>query len=175
MTKHTTNKCVCEKKHSSWHEEVWENEPSQLQIRERPVSAAGLQGKRLSRKECFFTDTGMIHICWAHVNSTLCGVIGMPCLVLNPGRNRFGSVRFGKCFFPVRRGSACVFRTRRGSVRFGAVRFRVRFRPVPEWFGSVWPVRLVFLFLPEVYLGQFWTSQSQIRSWRFTPWNSFGR
>ena len=35
---------------------------------------------------------------------------------------RFGSVRFGKCHFPVRRGSACVFRTRRGSVRFGSVR-----------------------------------------------------
>ena len=51
--------------------------------------------------------------------------------------NRFGSVRFGNVFFPVRRGSACVFRTRRGSVRFGSVRFRVRFRPVPELNGSV--------------------------------------
>ena len=44
---------------------------------------------------------------------------------------RFGSVRFGTNIFPVRRGSACVFRMRRGSVRFGSVRFRVRFRPVP--------------------------------------------
>ena len=50
---------------------------------------------------------------------------------------RFGSVRFGQLHFPVRRGSACVFRTRRGSVRFGSVRFRVRFRPVPELNGSV--------------------------------------
>ena len=55
--------------------------------------------------------------------------------------NRFGSVRFGKLFVPVRRGSACVFRTRRGSVRFGSVRFRVRFRPVPELNGSVRPIR----------------------------------
>ena len=40
---------------------------------------------------------------------------------------RFGPVRFGKLFVPVRRGSACVFRTRRGSVRFGSIRFRLRF------------------------------------------------
>ena len=50
---------------------------------------------------------------------------------------RFGSVRFGKLHFPVRRGSACVFRTRRGSVQFGSVRFRVRFRPVPKLKASV--------------------------------------
>ena len=44
---------------------------------------------------------------------------------------RFGSVRFGSeiVFFPVRRVSACVFRTTRSSVRFGSVRF--------AWFGSV--------------------------------------
>ena len=63
----------------------------------------------------------------------------------------FGSVLFGQIVFPVRRGSACVFRTRRGSVRFGSVRFRVRFWPVPEsnaWFGSVRPLRFGFLFLP---------------------------
>ena len=50
--------------------------------------------------------------------------------------HRFVSVRFGKLIFPVRRGSACAFRTRRGSDR---TRFRVRFRPVPEFikrFGS---------------------------------------
>ena len=34
--------------------------------------------------------------------------------------NRFGSVRFGNLCFPVRRGSACVFRKRRGSVSFGS-------------------------------------------------------
>ena len=51
--------------------------------------------------------------------------------------NRFGSFRFGNVFCPVRRGLACVFRTRHGSVRFGSVRFRVRFRPVPESNGSV--------------------------------------
>ena len=34
-------------------------------------------------------------------------------------------------------GLAYVFRTRSGSVRFGSVRFRVRFRPVPELNGSV--------------------------------------
>ena len=56
-----------------------------------------------------------------------------------------GSVRFGQICFPVRRDSACAFRTRRGSVRFGSVRFRVRFRPVPKLNGSV---RFAFLFLP---------------------------
>ena len=50
--------------------------------------------------------------------------------------HRFRSVRFGQLFVPVRRGSACVFRRRRGSVRFGSVRFRVRFRPVPELISS---------------------------------------
>ena len=68
-----------------------------------------------------------------------------------------GSVRFGSDNFPVRRGSACAFRTRCGSVRFGSVRFRFRFRPVPELrdsvrFGSVRPVRFGFLFL----LGNIW-------------------
>ena len=72
-------------------------------------------------------------------------------LLLSPGRNRFGSIRFGsgpfdkssvrsglvrKIKFLVRRGSACVFRTRRGSVWFGSVRFCVRFRPVLELNGS---------------------------------------
>ena len=51
--------------------------------------------------------------------------------------NRFGSVRLGILVSPVRRGSACAFQTRRGSVRFGSVP-----RPVPagsgiERFGSV--------------------------------------
>ena len=51
------------------------------------------------------------------------------------------------------RGSACVFWTRCGSVRLDSVRFRVRFRPVPELmgsvrFGSVRPVRFGLLFLP---------------------------
>ena len=51
--------------------------------------------------------------------------------------NRFGSVRFGELNFPFRRGSACVFRTRRGSVWFGSFP-----RPVPagsriKRFGSV--------------------------------------
>ena len=63
---------------------------------------------------------------------------------------RFGSVqtfriRFG-LDFSIRRDSACVFRTRRGSVRFGSVRFRARFRPVPELHGSA---RFGFLILPE--------------------------
>ena len=51
--------------------------------------------------------------------------------------HRFGSVRFGQIFFPVRRGSDCVFRTRRGSVRFGSVRLRVRNQSVLELSGSV--------------------------------------
>ena len=51
--------------------------------------------------------------------------------------NQFGSVRFGNVFFTVRRISACVFRTRGCSVRFGSVRFRVQFRPVLELHGSV--------------------------------------
>ena len=67
---------------------------------------------------------------------------------LQTGRNRFGSLRFGKLVFPVRRGSACVFPTRRGSVRFGSVRFCVRFRPGPELDGSVRPVRFGFSFPP---------------------------
>ena len=54
-------------------------------------------------------------------------------------RKLIGSVRFGSemYFSPVRRGLACIFRTRRGSVRFGSVP-----RPVPagsgiKRFGSV--------------------------------------
>ena len=67
--------------------------------------------------------------------------------------HRFGSVRFGKLIVPVRRGSACVFRTRRGSVRFGSVRFGSVPRPVPagsgiKRFGSVRPVRFGLSFLP---------------------------
>ena len=63
--------------------------------------------------------------------------------------HRFGSVCFGYLCFPVRRGSACVFRTRLGSVRFGSVP-----RPGPAGsrinrFGSVRPVRFGILFLPE--------------------------
>ena len=50
--------------------------------------------------------------------------------------HRFGSVRFGNWNFQVPRGSARVFRTRRGSVRFGSIRFRARFRPVPKLDGS---------------------------------------
>ena len=65
-------------------------------------------------------------------------------------RNRFGSVRFGNVYFPVRRGLACVFRTRRGSVRFCSVRWRIRFRPVPELIGSVRPVRFGLSFLPVI-------------------------
>ena len=59
------------------------------------------------------------------------------------------SLRFGNLFPPIRRGSACVFRTRRGSIRFSSTRFRVGFRPVPELSGSVRPVRFGFLFPPE--------------------------
>ena len=67
------------------------------------------------------------------------------------GRNRFGSIRF--VHFLVRRGSACVFRTRRGLVRLGSLSFRVRFQPVPESyasvrFSSVRPVRFGFLLVP---------------------------
>ena len=73
----------------------------------------------------------------------------------NTGRNRFGSIRFGsglfenssvrfgsirfgseKIIFPIWRGSACVFRTRRGSVRFGSVP-----RPVPAGSRSNQTVR----------------------------------
>ena len=69
---------------------------------------------------------------------------------------RFGSVRFGNFIFPVRRGSACAFWTRGGSIRFGSVPLP---RPVPAdsrikrfgsvWFGSVRPVRFGFFFIPE--------------------------
>ena len=54
-------------------------------------------------------------------------------------------VRFGNWYFPVRHGSACAFRMCRSSLRVGwvrfHVRFRVRFRPVPESNGSARPVR----------------------------------
>ena len=52
---------------------------------------------------------------------------------------RFGSDKYLSLFDAVRP------RIRRGSVRFGSVCFRVRFRPVPELNGSV---RSGFLFLP---------------------------
>ena len=51
--------------------------------------------------------------------------------------NRFGSVRFGNVFFPVRRGSTCVFRTRRGSVQFGSVPRPVLASSGIKRFGSV--------------------------------------
>ena len=71
-------------------------------------------------------------------------------------RQFIGLVRFGSDKeISVRRGSACVFRTCRGSVRFSAVRFRVRFRPVPELngsvrFGSAGSVRFL---IPSCYQG----------------------
>ena len=70
--------------------------------------------------------------------------------------DRFSSVRFGKFIFPVRRGSACVVRTRRGSIRFVSVRFRVRFRPVPEFnglirFGSAGSVRFL---IPSCHINE---------------------
>ena len=70
------------------------------------------------------------------------------------GSVRFVSVLFGKSHLLVRRDSACVLRTRRGSVRFGSVRFPTRFRRVPQLnglvrFGSVQPVWFGCLFLPE--------------------------
>ena len=66
--------------------------------------------------------------------------------------HRFSSVRFGKSIFPVRRGSACVFRTRSGPVRFGSVP-----RPVPAGsritrFGSVRPVRFGVLLPPAIHI-----------------------
>ena len=68
-------------------------------------------------------------------------------------RNLIGSVRFGegKICVLVRCDSACVFRTRRGSVRSVSVRFGSFLRPVLAGSGII-PVRLVrfgFLFLPE--------------------------
>ena len=80
-------------------------------------------------------------------------------------RNRFGSIRFGSGLFEkssvrfpsVRTikfpGSACVCRSRRGSVRFGSVRFRSRFRPVPELNGSVrfGLAGSVWFLIPSVY------------------------
>ena len=79
------------------------------------------------------------------------------------GRNQFGSIRFGSGLFEnssVRFGSVRKNRFP-GSTRFslrcsdslwlGPVRFRVRFRQVPELNGSVRPVRFGFLFLPVSY------------------------
>ena len=57
-------------------------------------------------------------------------------------RQLIGSAWFASVInFPVRHDTACVFRTHSGSVRFGSVRFRVRFRPVPELYDSVRFVR----------------------------------
>ena len=68
----------------------------------------------------------------------------------------FGSVRLGNWLFPVRRGSACAFRTRRVSVRFGSVRFGSasgsgRFRNSTVRFGSAGSVR--FLIPPWWFIG----------------------
>ena len=52
---------------------------------------------------------------------------------------RFASLRFGKLVVPVRRGSACVLRTRRGSVRFGSVR--------PVRFGFL----NIYLYIHTIY------------------------
>ena len=81
-----------------------------------------------------------------------------PCDVNDKQNNRKETVRFDSFRFrtfrkligSVRCGSACAFRTRRGSVRFGSVP-----RPVPagsgiKRFGSVQPVRFGFSFLPEI-------------------------
>ena len=83
---------------------------------------------------------------------------------------RFGSVRLGTTHFPVRRGSACVFRTRRGSVRFGSVRFRVRFWPVPKSnvsvrFGSAGSVRFL---IPSWCVHALACECSTCTSWRAT-------
>ena len=64
--------------------------------------------------------------------------------------HRFGSVRLGQVIFPVRHGSACAFRTRRGSVRFGSIR-RVRFRPVPKLSGSVRFGRFGTVLIPSCF------------------------
>ena len=53
-------------------------------------------------------------------------------------RTIIGSVWFVSAIhFPVRCGSACVFRTCHGLVRFGSASGSGRFRPVPELNGSV--------------------------------------
>ena len=86
--------------------------------------------------------------------------------MLDAGRNLFGLIRFGCGIFKnesVRFGSEIMFprfdavrpaflRTRRGSVRFGSVRFcsasgSGRFQSYTLRFGSVGPVRFGFLFL----------------------------
>ena len=66
--------------------------------------------------------------------------------------NRFASVRFGQRFVPVRRGSACAFRTQGGSVRSGSVRFHVRFRPVPKLKDSVRFGRFGLVYFPSYYV-----------------------
>ena len=53
--------------------------------------------------------------------------------------NRFGSVPFGSDNYCSRFDAVqpAFLRTRRGSVRFGSIRFRVRFQPTPELSDSV--------------------------------------
>ena len=64
-------------------------------------------------------------------------------------RRVIGSVRFGKIVFSVRRGSAYVFQTRRGSVRFGSFPCPVPAGPRIQRLGSARPVRFGFLLLPD--------------------------
>ena len=64
----------------------------------------------------------------------------------------FGSVRFRKHSFPARQDGACVFRTSRGSVRFGSVRFGSAsgsggFQNETVRFGRFGSVSYSFLFL----------------------------
>ena len=68
--------------------------------------------------------------------------------------HRFGSVRFVNICFPVRRYSACVFRTRPGSVRFGSASGSGRFQNSTVRFGSAASVRFLFPSWPSGEAGQ---------------------
>ena len=74
--------------------------------------------------------------------------------------HRFGSVRFGNVFLPIRRGSACVFWTSwLGPVRFCSVPRLVpagsgikRFSSVRfGWFGSVSHSFLIYIYIYHIH------------------------
>ena len=62
---------------------------------------------------------------------------------------RFGLVRFGKMYVPVRRDSACIFRTHRGSVWFGSVPRPVLAGSRRQLFGSVRFGRFSLCLIPS--------------------------
>ena len=103
-----------------------------------------------------FRRSVFCHRCWYEVME---GDLPWP---KTSDRNRFGNV-----FFPVRRGSACVFNgrvvARSDSVRFGSASGSGQFQHYWVRFGSIRLVRFAFLFLPAFFSQLFTISEGQER------------